>query len=264
MIETTLNTFREPWRKFPRVLGFYAVVWIVGAAVLTLIHVAFDKTATPPQLPSIGTNPTPTPTREPAADDISKASESNAWVAVLASNNVDAYNNFMSKFPNSQHAGEARDRITELTAVQMRLADADSSVQIIAQLLQNKESNPQSLKEFAAEKGFKNKYPLGYAIFYSDGNQLLSYETSADSAIRFDPSELKVTFEKAPDSKGFMVCLNLLPVRINGEMMTNFRNICFGGAKPIMHAVRLGNVSIDIEYLAASPRGAAWIIGMTP
>ncbi len=265
MTQSTLSAFGEPWRKFPRILVFYAIVWLVGAAVLTFIHVAFDKTATPPQLPSIETKPTPTPTREPSADEISKASEFKAWVVALTSNKIDAYNNFMSQFPNSQHAGEARDRIRELTAEQTQLADADLSIQIIAQLLENKESNPQSLEDFVAEKGFKNKYPLGYALFYSDGSQLLSYETSsAESAIRFDPSELKVTFKKAPDGKGVMICLNLLPVRINGRMMTNFRDTCFGGANPIIHALRLGNVSIDIEYLAASPRGAAWIIGMTP
>jgi len=28
-----MDAFCEPWRKFTRILGFYAVMWLVGAAV---------------------------------------------------------------------------------------------------------------------------------------------------------------------------------------------------------------------------------------
>ncbi len=231
MTDRTLTALAEPWRKFPQTVMFYATMWVVGAVVLTFLHVWFPPEkvvapSTPPIEAPTGINPKAIIT-EPSPEIVSKARNA-------------------------------------ATQEEMQLADADSSVQIVAQLLENKDNNPAALEDFVAEKGFKDKYPLGFALYYSDGKQLLSYGISTESAIRFDSSEIKVTFEKAPDGNGVVVCLNLLPVRINGKMLTNFRDNCFGGFNPILHAVRLGNVSIDIEYLASSPRGAAWIIGMTP
>lgn len=34
----------EPWRKFPRTVAFYAAMWVVGAVVLTFLHVCFPPT----------------------------------------------------------------------------------------------------------------------------------------------------------------------------------------------------------------------------
>jgi hypothetical protein len=116
----------------------------------------------------------------------------------------------------------------------------------------------QELSSLIAEKDLDKKYPLGFAIFYSDGRKLLSYGKPTNSNVIFDPSTLIVT------NKDKFVCLNLLPIRINGRLMDNIRDTCFGGNGPIIHAARVGNVGIDIESLGSSTEGAAWVIGVRP
>jgi hypothetical protein len=194
------------------------------------------------------------PEGEPSSEAVS-----NSWNAVRASHDIDTLNSFVSKFPTSLYAEEARKRINNLEQAQtMQVADADANIQIVAQLLENKDSKPHALDEFVTSEGLKNKYPLGFAIFFSDGHKVLSSSSSEDSNISFDPSAVKLTFEHNA------ACLDVLPVRINGRLMTNFQNICFGGGGSVIHAVRLGNLAIDIETLGESPHGAAWVIGMRP
>lgn len=257
---------------------------VFAGLILSIIHMAVVKTPAQTEMPSILIEPTPPMLNELPADAVSKALESKAWADAVNSNDIQKYSSFIADFPNSPREGEAKDRIRYLLAMQrlkakgiaekdrddlsarMQLADvdADSSVQLVAQLLANKNTDPQLLIEYNVAKGFASRYPLGFALFFSNGSQLLSYQAVANTRVRFDPSNLKVTFQRAPDSKTMRVCLNLLPVSIDGKPMTNFRDVCFGGSEPIIHAVRIDNVSIDIEYLAATPRGAAWIIGMRP
>lgn len=138
-----------------------------------------------------------------------------------------------------------------------------NSVHLIAimTLLENKDDDPVAIRQFINRSGFEQKYPLGFAIFYSNGAQrTLHYVRSKQSVngISFDPSILKVYRD------GIWYCLNLLPIRINGSLMTNVRNICLGGNRGVMHAARVVDVQLDIEPLATSPEGAAWIIGMRP
>jgi hypothetical protein len=194
------------------------------------------------------------PEGEPSSEVVSKA-----WNDVRASHDIDALNSFISRFPNSLYVEEARKRINILEQAQtMQVADADVNVQMVAQLLENKDSKPYALDDFVTSKGLKDKYPLGFAIFFSDGHKVLSSGSSEDSNISFDPSAVKLTLVQNA------ACLDVLPVRINGRLMTNFQNICFGGGGPVIHAVGLGSLAIDIETLGESPHGAAWVIGMRP
>ena len=63
--------------------------------------------------------------------------------------------------------------------------------------------------------------------------------------IIFDPSVLTIAFNDK------VVCSpDKMPVRINGQIMSNINNICFGGNGSIIHAVRFGDLAaIDIEPL---------------
>lgn len=269
----TFASLTGPWRRFPQTLAFYAATWAIGAIVLTLLHVWFPppRASAPPAPPVAAPAPTPAQTRETPIDEISYTLELMAWHQALTVNSLDGYRNYILEFPNSQRASDAMKLIGELQSydrqlqsAEMELADSDSSVEIITQLLENKDANPQSLENFVAKIGLKYKYPFGYGLFYSDGTKILSYEVAIKNAIRFDPTVSKVTFENTPDGSGIKVCLDLLPMRVNGDIIKNISNVCFGGRAPILHAVRWYDVSIDIEYLAASPRGAAWVIGMRP
>jgi hypothetical protein len=63
-------------------------------------------------------------------------------------------------------------------------------LQDIKQLLENQNSH--ELNKFFESKEFEQKYPLGFALFYSDGRKTLYYGKPSSSGIIFDPSTLKV------------------------------------------------------------------------
>jgi hypothetical protein len=46
----------EPWRKFPQTVMFYAAMWVVGAVVLTFLHVWFPPEKVVPSPPLIMEN----------------------------------------------------------------------------------------------------------------------------------------------------------------------------------------------------------------
>jgi hypothetical protein len=125
----------------------------------------------------------------------------------------------------------------------------------IAHLLENKDKDPQAIKQFTDQAGFAQKYPLGFALFYSDGRKVLYYGKPNDGGISFDPSSLTVTRTHNT------YCMNILPVRIRGKLLDNIRNVCVVN---ISHLARVDDVVLDIEVLAGSDEGAAWILGMKP
>jgi hypothetical protein len=124
----------------------------------------------------------------------------------------------------------------------------------IQTLLEDKDKNPQKLTNFITQEGFEQKYPIGFALFHSDGRKTLYYGRLARSGIIFDPSNLKV--ERKAD--GFY-CLNILPVKIGGRLLDNFKDMC---VRQVMHVAQIGDIFIDIEPLASSDEGLAWVIGM--
>jgi hypothetical protein len=50
-------------------------------------------------------------------------------------------------------------------------------------------------------------------------------------------------------------------VRIKEKLLINVKNIC---VTHVMHVAQVGDVLIDIETLADSSQGVAWVLGMKP
>jgi hypothetical protein len=137
------------------------------------------------------------------------------------------------------------------------VAGGQESVKLIAfeKLLENKDKDPQAIRVFTDHAGFEQKYPLGFALFYSDGRKTLYYGKVSSGGISFDPSTLKVT------RIGEFYCMNILPVRIRGKLLDNFKDNCVSHS---MHVAQIYDVYLDIEPLAISSEGAAWVLGMKP
>jgi hypothetical protein len=138
-----------------------------------------------------------------------------------------------------------------------QVAVAQDSIKLaaIVKLLENKDEDPKAINTFTEQAGFVQKYPLGFALFYSDGRKILYYGRQTSSGISFDPSSLKVT------RAGDWYCMNILPVRIQGKLLDNIQNACFAH---VTHVAQIGDVLLDIEPLATSSEGAAWVLGMKP
>jgi hypothetical protein len=122
----------------------------------------------------------------------------------------------------------------------------------IVKLLENKDENPQAINTFTEQSGFVKRYPLGFALFYSDGRKILYYGRQTISRITFDPSSLKVT------RVGDGYCMNILPIRVQGKLLDNTKNMCVAH---FTHVAQIGDVLLDIEPLATSSEGAAWVVG---
>jgi hypothetical protein len=138
-----------------------------------------------------------------------------------------------------------------------QVAGLQSSIKLAAieHLLENKDKDPQAIELFTDQAGLAQKYPLGFSVFYSDGRKILYYGKTSSGGISFDPSLLTVT------RNGNTYCMNILPVRIRGNLLDNIRNICVGN---FAHLARVNDVVLDIEPLAGSDEGAAWVLGMKP
>jgi hypothetical protein len=138
-----------------------------------------------------------------------------------------------------------------------QVAGLQSSIKLasIAHLLDNKDKNPQAIKLFTDQTGLAQKYPLGFSIFYSDGRKILYYGKTSGGGISFDPSLLTVT------RVGNRYCMNVLPVKIKGNLLGTIRDIC---VENFAHLAQVGDVILDIELLAGSDEGAAWVLGMKP
>jgi hypothetical protein len=136
------------------------------------------------------------------------------------------------------------------------VADTNENVRLIAisALLENKDKDPQSIKTFTDKAGLSQKYPLGFALFYADGRRTLYYTSPSRAGISFDPTSLKVS------RIGDWYCMNISPVRIMGKIV-KIQNTCVAHAKQV---IRINDVVLDLEPLAKSSEGAAWVLGMKP
>jgi hypothetical protein len=256
MTQTALNTLSRPWRKFPQILGFYAVIWVVGAVALTLIHIAFDEPATQPQAPNFEIPKPPEGNKhEPVPQAVA-----NAWNAARASNDINTLNIFISRFPTSQYAEEARKLINNLEqADKMQVADADAGIRVVAQLLENKDTKPASLDAFITSNGFDKKYPLGFVLFYSDGRKTLYYPVNTNNDVQFDPSTIRALRLTAMN-----FCFSGFSATLKGTHLIMEGN-CLGAAVgSVVHLMSLNGVTIGAESLGGSAAGAAWIIGLAP
>jgi hypothetical protein len=143
--------------------------------------------------------------------------------------------------------------------VQTQLSDIKNLLENLnSRIPDDRARGDQELAQFARERDLDGKYPLGFAIFYSDGHKILSYGKPNNGRISFAPSSLTLS------AMGKFECLNVLPVSMDGRLMNNFTNLCFGWSGGVTHAARIDNVVIDIEPLGSTSEGLAWIIGMKP
>jgi len=246
-------------QRLRRAVLVFFMPLLVAAIIPTAITILFNV-ANVVQLPNPVAKPVhelPKAIPEPTSDDISRA-----WNAVRGSSDIVSLVDFAVQFPDSSFADDAWARINELVKAEgLQVASLDSNAGFIATVLEHKDKTSSLIEQIVTKYNLESKYPLGFAIFYADGQKILNYVAQRQGgAISFDASLLRLTFS---DNKS--VCISTMPVRINGQPMTNFSDICFGGNGSIIHALKLGDLAaIDIQPLGQSQQGLAWVIGMRP
>lgn len=265
-ISVFYNSMVERWlarvdfaHRLRRALLIFFVPLISAAIIPAAITILFDNASDvrPRRLEA-----TPTPTFPKAIPESASEDISSSWDSVRGSNDIASLFNFAVKFPDTHFANLAWARINELVKQGgLQVASLDNDVDFIASVLEHKSNTSSIIESIIETHNLEGKYPLGFAIFYADGSKILHYDAKwKDGPVAFDPSLLEMTF-----NVGRTVCINTLPVKVNGQPVRNFSNICFGGIGSIIHAVRFtGLATLDIEPLGEFNRGLAWVIGMRP
>jgi hypothetical protein len=138
-------------------------------------------------------------------------------------------------------------------------SDIDKRLQHIEALLEAQ--NRDKLNTFFSEEGWSQKYPLGFALFYSDGRKLLYSGDFSKSGVTLDPSRLSATREG--DNK---ICIN---AHFDTPNMHDIRltNICVSDVSAksrVSHPFAIGDAGLSVELIGISSGGVAWLIGMRP
>jgi hypothetical protein len=130
-------------------------------------------------------------------------------------------------------------------------------LQQIKSMLENKSTR--EISEFTMHQGLQVKYPLAYALFYTDGRKLLYYG-NPQAKVDFDPSKLIV------DDTGSGFCISGLSVSSQGSGISGPGQICLPhpAARMIIRFARIENITVIFEAIAASATEKAWVIGLTP
>lgn len=136
----------------------------------------------------------------------------------------------------------------------VRKVEAD--LELIKDLLERR--NPAELDRYFKSKELEKKYPLGFALFYSDGRKTLYY--GIHSGVSFDLSSLRAS---GISSDKFVMSGFKFTGSGGGTLAMNDVHV-LTGAGSIVHLLVSGNVAVDIESLAGSTEGVAWVIGMKP
>lgn len=136
------------------------------------------------------------------------------------------------------------------------ISQATANVKLVAfrKLLENQDKNPKAVTDFIDTLGLEYKYPFGFALFYSNGKKILYYGNPNSSGVSFDPSKLQIA------RQGDLFCMSVLHITIRA-LHINMKDVCVQGAGLL---TRMEGVDIDIETIARSSEGAAWIIGARP
>jgi hypothetical protein len=134
-------------------------------------------------------------------------------------------------------------------------AEQLSELEHIEKLLENPSENLPQLTEFIDSQGLEAKYPLGYALFYTDGRKTLYYGSPKSS---FDPASVQV------------ISLTQNQIHYNAdwkdpgtksEMQMNDAYIDMD--VPGTHSLMVvGSLHFYVELIAHSVGEAAWIIGV--
>jgi hypothetical protein len=146
----------------------------------------------------------------------------------------------------------------------------DEKLNAIVKLLENK--NPQAITMYINENKLPEKYPYGFAMYYSDGQKksVLYYNPegtgtvlripniyTGDVVIIFDTSLLSVRYI------GGLYCMDVLPVKISGKI-PHIHDICISHDTDVLNNIQKSDVDLHLEPLANSSEGAAWVLGPTP
>jgi hypothetical protein len=259
-VEVVMPTFfdelAEPWRNFPRTIRLYAIASACSALALTLIQVSLSEKQ---ELPRPNTNrerqirPADSPKEKDKVDVIS------SWEAVRSTNDIVELNHFITKFPETQFSDAAWDRMDQLIqGGALKVAGETEGLDILSNILQHdKDKSSAALRSMIAYYGFDREYPLGFALFYSDGSRVLYSGEKIDTKLSFDPANIKVLRITPSD-----LCFSGFAWNGPGPHII-MDNDCVG-ARPgsRFELIHTKDVSVAVEALGVSPRGAAWVIGI--
>jgi hypothetical protein len=240
------------------VVGFVSAAVIYGLVVLPAPEV--PRSVAPPTDYQL----TPTPATTPPGDKQGAGDKGgpdliSSWESVQNTKDVAALNTFINKFPNSQFTDAAWRRLSQLIQEgALEVAGENAGLDVIATVLQHTRDSPSApLESIVNHYSLREKYPLGFALFYSDGRQVLYYGDNLNSNTAFDPANIKVVLLSK-----FQLCFS--GFRWNGPGgHIIMGNNCIGlnpGSKMSLLVGR--QVSVSFESLATSPSGAAWVIGL--
>jgi hypothetical protein len=136
-------------------------------------------------------------------------------------------------------------------------------VENIKLLLEDIKSNAPKLLELLATKDLSDKYPLAYALLYSDTHKTLYYNVPNDSGVSVDLENIKTI-----DVSLNRLCVSGFTLIVRTARLQISNSACFS-MRPgtIWHLTALGGnptVAVDIEALGQSNEGVAWVIGFKP
>jgi hypothetical protein len=127
-------------------------------------------------------------------------------------------------------------------------------------------NDPQKFEQFVDARGLEQKYPLGFALFYSDGSKTLHYGRPGASDSSFDPDTITVVSASAK-----LLCINIPSARLHNSTV-ELGQTCFGTppwleaqtpqAGQFVNVARVGDIVLEVEILASSADAWAWVIGM--
>jgi len=110
------------------------------------------------------------------------------------------------------------------------------------------------LDSYLRSKGFEKEYPLGFALFYSDGRRVLYYGKTSDRGPNFNPANVGLV-----NFTNDEICINMQIQNID------FNNTCFSGTPgSTIRVVKMNGSELDAESIGQSAVGAAWVIGVKP
>jgi hypothetical protein len=121
----------------------------------------------------------------------------------------------------------------------------------------NPNENSPAIKEFVKDEKLESKYPLGFALFYSDGRRTLHYDRP-NLGVNFDPAGVKVQLTDTS------VCVSSAPITVGGIDFIITSN-CFGRrASYQITLLNTGNALVKAETVANSTDSVAWVMGIMP
>jgi hypothetical protein len=257
VMQTFFDELVEPWRNFPRTVRLYAVASVSGALALTLIHVFLPGKQEVP-LPNVDREqkimPEDSPTGKEKVDVIS------SWEAVKSTNDIVELNHFITRFPSSQFSDAAWDRMDQLIQRgALKVAGETEGLDILSNALQHDKdkSSSAALRSFINYYGFNEKYPLGFALFYSDGSRVLYSGEKIDPKLSFDPANIKV-LRITP----FQLCFSGFAWNGAGAHLIMDNDCVSAPPGSRSELIKAKDFSVAVESLGVSPRGAAWVIGI--